>query len=229
VGPESFDRLDATLRELAEGAYDWVVFLSANAVGHVIERLRRLGLEAAGIRGRVAAVGAATAAALSAAGVSVDLQPDTSSAAGVATALGAGMGRVLVPRAADAPADALEALRAQGWQVDEVTAYRTVLVSEGDRAEIVRKGGFDAITFTSGSTVRGFAAMVTPAEAGLAPDSSGARKVVCIGPGTARAATDLGFRTDAIAQEQSDEGLVQALLSLGWLCDGALWSTGMAR
>jgi uroporphyrinogen III methyltransferase/synthase len=229
VDPESFDRLDAALDELAEGSYEWVAFLSANAVSHVIERLRGLGREAAGIRGRVAAVGGATAAALSAAGISVDLKPETSSSAGVAAALGSGTGRVLVPRAAEAPADALDALRAQGWHVDEVTAYRTVLASEGDHRETVRNGGFDVITFTSGSTVRGFAALVTPAEAGFAPDSSGARKVVCIGPVTARVATDLGFRVNAIAREQTDEGLVRAVLSLGWISDGASWSTGMAR
>jgi uroporphyrinogen-III synthase len=229
TGPESFAYLDAALRELAGGAYEWVVFLSANAVSQMMKRLRALELAPSAVGCRIAAVGPATADALATAGVSVDLQPDVSTAAGVTAALGAGRGRVLVPRAADAPADALDALRAQGWQVHEVTAYRTVTATEGAGTDVVRRGEFDVVTFTSGSTVRGLATMVAPAEAGLAPQDSGARKVACIGPVTAQAASDLGFRVDAVAREQTAEGLAQAVVGLGWMSTGASWSAGMAR
>jgi uroporphyrinogen III methyltransferase/synthase len=230
VGPESFERLDAALHELAAGAYEWVAFLSANAVEQVIERLRALECEPSVVaRSHVAAVGAATTRALADAGVMVDLVPETATAAGVADALGAGPGRILLPRAAEAPPAAVEALRAQGWLVDEVTAYRIVLAPEDATAAVLRTGEFDVVTFTSGSTVRGFAGVVSAGEAGLTPQDSGARKVVCIGAVTAQAASDLGFRVDAVAREQTAEGLVHAVLRLGWVSPGASWPVGMAR
>jgi uroporphyrinogen-III synthase len=230
VGPESLDRLDAALQELAAGRYEWVTFLSANAVEKVIERLRALECEPSVVaRSRVAAVGAATTRVLAAAGVTVDLQPGTTTAAGLAAALGAGTGRILIPRAAEAPAAAVDALRAQGWMVDEVTAYRTVPASEDASAAVLRRGEFDVVTFTSGSTARGFAAVVSAGEAGLTPQDSGARKVACIGPVTAQAASDLGFRVDAVAGEQTAEGLVHAVVGLGWISTGASWPDGMAR
>jgi uroporphyrinogen III methyltransferase/synthase len=113
--------------------------------------------------------------------------------------------------------------------VDEVTAYRTVLAPEDATAAVLRTGEFDVVTFTSGSTVRGFAAVVSAAEAGLTPQDSEAPKVVCIGAVTAQAASDLGFRVDAVAREQTAEGLVHAVLRLGWISTGASWPVGMAR
>ncbi len=212
--PASFEALDAALRELLAGAYDWIVFLSANAVHQVFRRLLDLSTTGTLAGSRVACVGGATAAALTVHGVAADLVPPTSTAAGVAEALGAGGGRVLVPRAAGAPRDALDQLRSQGWTVEEVIAYRTVTAAAPPQTETIRRRGFDVITFTSGSTVKGFSSMVTPAEAGVTPADSGERRVVCIGPVTAQAASELGFRVDAVADEQSSEGLVRAVVGL---------------
>jgi uroporphyrinogen-III synthase len=209
--PPSLDALDAALRAAAAGSYEWVAFLSVNSVAKVLARLGELSLA---VRARVVAVGRATATALSASGVVVQLIPERSSAAGVAEALGEGRGRVLVPRAENAPADALDALRSRGWQVDEVVAYRTELSQDDARAAVVRAREFDVVTFTSGSTAEGLAAMVTPAEAGITLDDSGVRKVVCIGPSTAEVASGLGFRVDAIAAEHSSEGLTRAVIDV---------------
>jgi uroporphyrinogen-III synthase len=213
--PVSFDDLDAALQELAAGGYEWVGFLSVNAVEQVLKRLGELslGIETIG-RAQVIAVGKATARVLTESGIAPDLVPAISTAAGVAKALAAGGGRVLVPRAADAPRDALSDLRSQGWLVDEVVAYRTLATVASEGSQAIREQEFDVVTFTSGSTARGFHAMATPAEAGVSPGDSGARKVVCIGPETARIAAELGFRVDAVATDHSSEGLVQAVLSV---------------
>jgi uroporphyrinogen-III synthase len=215
AAPASYDSLDAALKDLAAGGYEWIAFLSVNAVEQVLARLHQLALDVEIVgRARVVAVGGATAEALSSSGVAVDLVPDDFTAAGVATALGPGTGSVLVPRAADAPAAALDPLRSEGWQVDEAVAYRTEIGGDAGEAEAVRQRGFDVVTFTSGSTARGFAAIVGVARAGLAPGDPGERKVACIGPATAKVATGLGFRVDAIAAEHSAEGLVQAVVEL---------------
>jgi uroporphyrinogen III methyltransferase/synthase len=213
--PPSFAALDSCLRSLAAGTYEWTVFLSVNAVRQVIARLGAMSLEPAVIsRSRVAAVGRASSDALAAAGVETDLIPETSSAAAVASALGSGQGRVLVPRAADAPAVATQAMRTHGWEVDEVIAYKTVPAGAGEGLDAVRRRKFDVVTFSSGSTVRGLSALVTAAEAGLRPDDRGGGRVACIGPVTARVALELGYRVDAVATEQSAEGLSQAVVGL---------------
>jgi uroporphyrinogen-III synthase len=207
--------LDTGLRDLAAGGYEWIAFLSVNAAQQVVARLDQLALDVEIMgRARVVAVGGATAEALSSSGVAVDLVPDEFTAAGVATAIGPGTGRVLVPRAAEVPAAALDPLRSEGWGVDEVVAYRTEIAGDEGETEAVRRGGFDVATFTSGSTARGFAAIIGVARAGLSPGDPGTRKVACIGPVTAKVAVDLGFRVDAIASEHSAEGLVQAVVEL---------------
>jgi uroporphyrinogen III methyltransferase/synthase len=213
--PASFDELDSTVRKLAEGAYEWLIFLSANSVNKVMYRLPVLGYDPrVATRARIAAVGRATADALAANGISADLLPETATSAGVAAALGPGRGRIFVPRAAGAPQEATDALRSQGWSVDEVVAYVTHIGGSATVGESIRTRGFDIVTFTSGSTVRGFAARLSAVEAGLAPNDPSGRKVACIGPTTAKVAREVGFRVDAVATEPSTEGLVEAVLEL---------------
>ena len=80
----------------------------------------------------------------------------------------------------------------------EVAAYRTVGVS-GPPPDL---SGADAVTFTSSSTVRHF--LASGAAVGTA-------KVVCIGPVTAATARELGLIVDAVADEYTEDGLIQAL------------------
>ena len=215
VDPPSFDELDSVLGKLAEGAYEWLVFLSANAVDKVMQRLRVIGHDPrVATRAGIVAVGQATAEALAAHGIIPGLIPETSTAAGVATALGSGAGRVFVPRAAAAPQAAMDPLRSQGWSVEEAIAYETHIGGSATVADAIRKRGFDIVTFTSGSTVRGFEVCLSAVQVGVAPHDPSGRKVACIGPTTAKVASELGFRVDAVATEPSTDGLVQAVLRL---------------
>jgi uroporphyrinogen III methyltransferase/synthase len=98
-----------------------------------------------------------------------------------------------------------------GAEVDVVPVYRTVAV-EPDPAvvERLRDGGIDAITFTSGSTVRHFVERI--AEAGLDPAEQLERLVVAsIGPVTAKALEKRGFTADVEAPEATMESLASAL------------------
>lgn len=196
--------LDAALARLAEGGYDWVLFASANAVAATFARLGARGLDARAVRARVGAVGPATARALEARGISPDAVPARHTAEGLAGALGRGPGRVLLPRVEGAPPGPAERLAAAGFEVHEVPAYRNSLPgSEPAALARVRAGGYDALVFTSPSTVRNFVALAG-APAGKA--------VVCIGPTTAAAARRAGLEGVATAAEASSGGLVEALL-----------------
>jgi uroporphyrinogen-III synthase len=82
-------------------------------------------------------------------------------------------------------------LRARGAVVDEVIAYRTVEAPAASAAALrtALRAGLEGLVFTSGSTVRGLLAL-------LSPDDRNAVMVLpafCVGPSTAAAARSAGF------------------------------------
>jgi uroporphyrinogen III methyltransferase/synthase len=189
------------------GDYDWIVFTSANAVDRFVALLpdgRALG----GVR--LAAVGSATAAALAGWHLRADLVPGEATAEGLLADLpgpGDRPGRVLFPRGAEARDVLAPGLRAKGWSVDEVEAYRTVAAgeAEGVTADAVEAAvGADVVTFTSPSTVDRFLAL----SGGRVPPV-----VACIGPVTAEAVRKAGLVVDLEATEHSAGGLVAALIA----------------
>jgi uroporphyrinogen III methyltransferase/synthase len=191
---------------LRAGEYDWVVFSSANAVeallGHLADA-RAFGLA------RIAAIGPGTADSLQAARLIADLVPERAVAEGLLDAFPRpprARARVLLPRAA-AGRDVLpDGLAATGWEVDAVTAYRTVGMSltGSQRAAVARA---DAVCFASASAVGSFLAAAGDTEA-LPP------VVVCIGPTTAAAAAAAGLEVTAVADPHTVPGLVAALVAL---------------
>ncbi len=209
--------LDAAVERLtrSERAYDWVVFTSVNGVRALDQRLTALGYDWSLLRRpSVAAIGPATAQALEEHGVTPALVPDEYVAEGILRGLGNVAGkRLLLLRADIARKTLAEELRRRGAEVDEVAAYRTVVVPP-DAAVLRRMLGPDrpdAITFTSSSTVRGLvqsldAAGLSPAEvlAGIA--------LACIGPVTAGTLHEFGRAPAVVAEEYTMPGLVQALI-----------------
>jgi uroporphyrinogen III methyltransferase/synthase len=196
----------AALRAAAarSSSFDWVVLTSANAARRFLACLRDArDLGAA----RVAAVGPGTAEVLRAHHVVADLVPDRSVAEDLLDALlGAGPspGRALLPRAAVARGVLPDGLRAEGWEVEVVDAYRTVPVvpTDEERAAVASAG---AITFTSSSTVANF---VDAFGLGAVPPI-----VACIGPVTAATARDLGVEPTFEADVHTIDGLVAALVA----------------
>ena len=70
-------------------------------------------------------------------------------------------GRVLIARAEQARDALPEGLSEKGWAVEVLPVYRTVTVEPDPAAlALVRSGAFDAITFTSSSTVTNACAVV---------------------------------------------------------------------
>jgi uroporphyrinogen III methyltransferase/synthase len=210
------------LRRAAAGvaAFDWVAFTSANAVHRFVPRLRDardLG------RCRVAAVGPATAAALAGYHVAVDRQPADrgrpATAAGLAQAIGpapATGGSVLFARAADARPDLAEGLRAGGWTVTDVEAYRLVPAPPPSAAARAEVAGADAIVFASPNTLTGWLSLAD--DRGIAMPVPPA--VICVGPVTAETAGAAGLEVAVIADAPSVAGLVAALVA---------WRHGTAR
>jgi uroporphyrinogen III methyltransferase/synthase len=165
---------------------------------------------------RLAAIGPATAAALHARGLRVDLQPGEFVAEKVLdTVLSAGPvagKRFLLPRAADARDPLPQGLRNAGAHVETVAAYKTVAEVPDDRDALLNElsaGGVDAVTFTSSSTVRNFVSLLGPDEW---------RKVArgcvlaSIGPITSDTLRECGAEPTVQAAEYTIPGLVHALV-----------------
>jgi uroporphyrinogen-III synthase len=117
---------------------------------------------------------------------------------------GSATGRVLLAQAAGARPVVAEGLRAAGWDVEAVDAYRTVPAAP-DADVLAAARSADAITFTASSTVQAFLEVA-------GPDTVPA-VVVCIGPVTAATARDAGLAVTAVADPHTVEGLLAALVA----------------
>lgn len=260
IGPEDQATLDAAVAGLRDGHVAWVAVTSVNAVDELVTSARRVGgvadgetssevdsashddrapgthsgaLAAVARRARWAAVGPATARALAAVGISVDLVATESSAVGLlaewpalpgpqptarVTATDASAAdtpspvtppvsapRVLLPLG-DLARPTLEVgLRERGYEPLRVTTYRTVSHPAPDVVVTDwRDGTFDAVVLTSGSVAREVAGQ-------LGPRSD--VRAVAIGEPTRRAAVETGQAVAAVARTADDDGLLAALVA----------------
>ena len=207
---EGFSEVDAELARLTE--YDWVVFTSTNAVEQLFGRLDALGWDARQLHGsRVAAIGTATAGALSERGIVADLVSRESVSQSLVDGLSehwvAGRS-ILLPGAEVRPERLRRGLEGLGADVREVTLYRTVVPSDaGERLAEGLDAGVDVVTFTSSSTVTNLVALL----GGDASRLEGAR-VACIGRVTAETARKAGLNVDILAEESTAGGLVDAIV-----------------
>jgi uroporphyrinogen III methyltransferase / synthase len=199
--------LDRAVEGLAAGQFDWVVLTSVNGVAAVRGRAEALGEGPAVLgKGRVAAVGPATEAALRDWGVAPDLVPEVATTAALGDAFPAGPGSVLLARADLANPELGVLLRDKAWATTEVVAYHTVPVATIDPAARRRLDGgeVDWVAFTASSNVAGFLRGYG------GPPPPGVR-VAAIGPVTAGTARSAGIRVAATAADHTIGGLVAAI------------------
>lgn len=211
--PRSPAQMERAVKGLVDGRYQWVVFTSTNAVRAVWDKFAEFGLDARAFSGvKIACVGEATADRVRAFGISPELVPS-----GEQSSLGLldefpeydsifdPVNRVLLPRADIATETLAEGLRERGWEIEDVTAYRTVRAAPpaAETREMIKTGGFDAVCFTSSSTVRNLV--------GIAGKPHARTIVACIGPKTAETAAEFGLRVDVQPETAAVGPLVDAL------------------
>jgi uroporphyrinogen III methyltransferase / synthase len=211
--PRTPQQMERAVKGLVTGRYQWVAFTSVNAVRAVREKLEEYGLDARAFAGvKVAAVGEQTGRALLDFGIKPDLVPEgEQSGEGLAAAwqaydsLSDPINRVLLPRADIATETLVARLNELGWETEDVTAYRTVRAAPPPAPirEAIKGGGFDAVLFTSSSTVRNLI--------GIAGKPHAVTVIAVIGPQTSKTAAEFGLRVDVKAPKPSATGLVDAL------------------
>lgn len=157
AAPDNPGELDACLRNSAR--FDWVFFTSQNALRAVQQRCASLELSLPRILQdvKIAAVGPATAEAVTAAGLTVNFISRIHTGVALAEELSSETQnkRVLLPRSDRANPDLIEVLNLHGWQVTPVVAYKTVSPNSDspDALESLLRGDADAILFFSPSAV----------------------------------------------------------------------------
>src|SRR6201987_16668 len=211
--PRSPAQMERAVKGLVDGRFQWVVFTSTNAVRAVWEKFNEFGLDARAFSGvKIACVGQATADRVRAFGINPELVPS-----GEQSSLGlraefppyddvfAPVNRVLLPRADIATETLAEGLRERGWEIEDVTAYRTVRAAPppASTREMTKTGGFDAVCFTSSSTVRNLV--------GIAGKPHARTIIACIGPKSAETAAEFGLRVDVQPETAAVGPLIEAL------------------
>lgn len=183
-------------------AFDWVAVTSANAVEAVVATVPAHYDWQGGPAW--AAVGPATADRLRRAGVAVGLVASRAGAAVLAADFPPappGGGGVLLVQAEQPHLDLSDAVRAKGWSVERVAAYRTVPTRPtGEQLSELRDS--DVITLASPSAAANLASL-------------GVRHVpvVCIGEVTAASARAQDLQVAAVAVEPSAAAFMQAVVT----------------
>lgn len=188
--------------------YDWLIFISRNAVEYTRSCLPAPLAETV----KVAAIGQATASALSEAGIQVEL---TAKGAGTSESLLTEPGlanmtgqRVLILRGEGGRERLAETLRGRGAQVDYANLYRRVrpVTSPGELSRLL-DAGIDILTIASGATMDNLLAMAAEEQRDIRP-----LPLVVMSERLHALARERGFTdTVIIATETSDKGLVEAI------------------
>lgn len=211
--PRAEQAMEKAVRGLVDGRYLWLVFTSPYAVSAIADRLREYGLDSRALSGiSLAAVGRGTVEALGRLGLVPDLMPVVENTTGaLANEFPAyddlidPLNRVLVPSADVSVEPLLVGLGKLGWEVEEVTAYRTVRAAPPapEVRDDIKTGMFDAVAFTSATAVRNMI--------GIAGKPHAATVVAAIGPATAAACEMHGLRVDVVAEQPTFEALAEGL------------------
>ncbi len=217
VPPDDYGPLDDACARVAE--FDWIVFASGNAADAFIDRLLAGPHDLRALNGvKLCVVGPATGERLARRGLKVDLTPAEYRAEAVVRAM-ADLGdlkglRVLIPHADIGREVIVDGLRAQGADVTEVVAYRTVAVEaeregEPDIYRMLLDRRIDVVTFTSPSAVLNFVHVLG---AEPAADLLSSTLVASIGPVTAEAAAQMNINTAIMPALHTIPALVDSIV-----------------
>jgi uroporphyrinogen III methyltransferase / synthase len=208
--PESWDECDKSIWKLAE--YSSVCFTSKNAVVKFIERIRSLRPQAVDTLAtrNIFAVGEKTKMSLESCGFSVLAAPKHASAEELAAVIQEHQikdVKILFPKSNIAREELPKHLRSMGAEVDEIIVYQTI-IPEPDNLDIIRhmllENKIDVATFFSPSSILNFTEMI-------GSEVLAHTAIAAIGPTTAETAKQLGLTVSILAQQATNEGLIEVI------------------
>lgn len=211
--PRTSQQMEKAIAGVVGGRYGWIVFTCPNSFAAIWEKARDYGLDARVFAGlKLATVGEETSRTLQVRG----LMPDLVTRGSTADLLRSfpdpihgheHVNRVLIPRAEIVTESLTSGLVQLGWEAEEVTAFRTVRSAPPEERirQAIKTGDFDAVVFTSSATVRNLV--------GTAGKPHHQSLIACIGPHTAKTATDLGLDVDVLAPNPTHDSLVDSVVA----------------
>jgi uroporphyrinogen-III synthase len=203
------------IREAAEllgelDRFDWLIFISANAVRYAAELLARQPLPEPV---RVAAIGQATTAALAAAGIRIDLVPserfNSEALLSMPEMRNLDRQKIVIVRGEGGREVLRDALRARGAEVRYAEVYRRALPTADTSALLScwRRGGIGIVTVTSGEALENLARLL--GENGI--DLLRTTPLIIISPRLEQQAHRLGCRRVIVARAPTDEAVLEAV------------------
>jgi uroporphyrinogen III methyltransferase / synthase len=215
--PADFAPVDRALDQLRQGAWDWLVFTSANGVHSLLRRLDKLGRDLRDLGSvKLAAIGPKTADALREYRLRADVVPAAAfSSEGLVEALKPHVAgkRVLLARA-NRGRELLRNALAACATVEQVTVYDQVDLADPDPATLdaLRRGEIRYVTLPSSNIARGVLGGFDETIRGRV--ERGEIKLVAISPETGNAVRELGLPVAAEATVFTEDGLIQAVAEL---------------
>jgi uroporphyrinogen-III synthase len=209
--PSDTAELDRAIHSL--GAFDWILFTSANAARFFSQRCRKLGVvPGQGGNYRCAAVGSATASAVASEGFPVDHVAQEFIGLALARELSTYIygKKIVLPRSERARSDLPDALKTAGAEVTEVVAYHTggLGVIEPEVMRAIQGAQVDVVSFFSPSAIENMRAEL----GGEVLSRLGAKAAMAaVGPVTAAALRDAGLRVAIEAPLATAESMAAAI------------------
>lgn len=187
------------LRNLSDHHFDWVIFTSPNAVKFFFESIAPDKFNS-----KIAVVGSKTQEVIKDLGLIIDFIPTKFIAKQLAEELPLeGQEHIFIPRSTLAKNDAVEILEHRACTVTTLAIYENCSVNHTkDHLKAIFDQKIDFITFTSGSTIDSFIAL------GIELNKE---QVICIGPETAKVASQHNISVTAIASPHNIIGMIEAI------------------
>lgn len=198
--------LDSALENLTK--YDWLLLTSCNTAQVIAERLNALALQIDWSQIKIAVVGKKTQEAVqNLLSTNIDFIPEDYTAYDLAQTLPLSGGeKVLLPQSALAKDDIQDILIVRRADVTLIEAYSMTIAQGGDDVpDLLMQNQIDAITFTSGSTVRNFIQRIEPLRAFDIP-------AICIGSSTYDVAIDAGFERSFYPENHTLPDMIDLLI-----------------
>ena len=213
VPPDSWQECDRAIASLY--MYDGLVFTSANAVSYFFNRMDELGQGIASLSSKqVLAVGEKTKGIIEGRGTKVSLVPDKFSSTELSQLLSTEdlQGKSFLFLQGNLSKEFLpEQLKKLGAAVDAIQFYQTRQPRKENVEQIrniLGSGGVDVLTFTSPSTFENFVHLLS---SDFVKELQQRTKTAVIGPTTANAVRELGFRVDIEPETSTIEELLDAV------------------
>lgn len=197
---------------------EWLVFTSPAGVDVFFQELMEMEMDlrtlfSGGADVRIAAIGSGTALALKDRGLIPDLVPQVYSAKALGEALAKTVqagSHITAVRARNGSEELLPPLLEAGMDVEDIplyeTRYETHPFLQERIGEMISRGEIDAVTFTSASTVKGFAQTVKEADRAKV-------RAVCIGEQTASEAAKYGMEIH-VSEKASMDSMIEKIREL---------------